>query len=70
MVAAKLPLHLYEMYMTEAHHNQPLAEEGKLTATLDAIAQAAKGKTQVHLEPGQAALNRGPIRARFEGVGR
>jgi len=34
MVAFKLPLHLYEMYMREAHHNQPRLEEEKLKSSL------------------------------------
>jgi len=29
MVAFKLPMRLYEMYMNEAHHERPNAEEGK-----------------------------------------
>lgn len=32
MVAFKLPNHLYEMYMREAHHRQPQLEEEKLRA--------------------------------------
>src|SRR5688572_15739409 len=69
MVAAKLPLHLYEMYMTEAHHNQPLAEEGKLRATLDAIRDQARGKgASVTLEEGMAALGQRPRRAHFEEI--
>lgn len=69
MVAAKLPMHLYEMYMTEAHHNQPLAEEGKLKSTLDAIREQVQGKgVQVHLEEGMAALGRTPRRAHFEDI--
>lgn len=36
MVAFKLPMTLYESYMRETHHDQPLAEEEKLvTATKD-----------------------------------
>jgi hypothetical protein len=69
MVAAKLPMRLYEMYMTEAHHNQPLAEEGKLRATLDAIRERAAGeKAPIVLEEGMAALGRQPRRAHFEDI--
>lgn len=68
MVAAKLPMRLYEMYMTEAHHNQPLAEEGKLRSTLDAVRDAQSGKTQVYLEGGMAALGQNPRRAHFEEI--
>lgn len=67
MVAAKLPMRLYEMYMTEAHHNQPLAEEGRLRSTLDAVREA-QGKTQVYLEGGMAALGQNPRRAHFEEI--
>lgn len=35
MVAFKLPLHLYQMYMKEAHHDAPLQEEQKLDAALE-----------------------------------
>lgn len=68
MVAAKLPMRLYEMYMTEAHHNQPLAEEGKLRSTLDAVRDAQGKGTQVYLEGGMAALGANPRRAHFEEV--
>jgi hypothetical protein len=69
MVAAKLPLRLFEMYMTEAHHNQPLAEEGKLRATLDAIRDQARGKgAALTLEEGMAALGQRPRRAHFEEI--
>lgn len=69
MVAAKLPLRLYEMYMTEAHHNQPLAEEGKLKSTLDAIREQAQGqKAPIVLEEGTAALGRQPRRPHFEEI--
>lgn len=68
MVLAKLPIRLYEMYMTEAHHNQPLAEEGKLKSTLDAIREQAQGKgSRVDMEEGTAALGR-PRKAHFEEV--
>lgn len=67
MVAAKLPMRLYELYMTEAHHNQPLAEEGRLRSTLDAVREA-QGKTQVYLEGGMAALGQNPRRAHFEEI--
>lgn len=68
MVAAKLPMRLYEMYMTEAHHNQPLAEEGKLRSTLDAVRDAQGKGTQVYLEGGMAALGMNPRRAHFEDI--
>lgn len=70
MVAAKLPLRLFEMYMTEAHHNQPLAEEGKLRATLDVIKESARGglKGPVIEEESTAQLGTRTRRPRFEGI--
>lgn len=41
MIAAKLPVHLYESYMYEAHHVQPLEEERKLSSIIDVIKDAA-----------------------------
>jgi len=41
MIAFKLPIHLYEAYMYEAHHAQPLAEERKLTAVIEVIRERA-----------------------------
>ena len=64
MLAAKLPLELYEMYMTEVHYTQPLAEEGKLRSTLDLIEQeAAKKKARLDIEEGTRQLGRRTGRA-------
>lgn len=41
MLAFKLPIHLYEMYMKEAHHDAPLREEEKLTETAKFMEQQA-----------------------------
>lgn len=41
MVAMKIPMRLYQMYMTESHHNQPLAEEQKLKMTAESMSQNA-----------------------------
>lgn len=41
MVAFKLPLHLYEMYMREAHHDAPMLEEQKLEDALEAVREQA-----------------------------
>ena len=68
MVAAKLPIRLYEMYMTEAHHNQPLAEEGKLRSTLDVVREAQGKGTQITLESAMAQLGQSPRRAHFEEI--
>jgi len=42
MVAFKLPMKLYEVYMHEAHYERPRAEEGKLADTADFIRSQAK----------------------------
>lgn len=63
MLAFKLPMHLYEAYMREAHHIQPLYEEEKLTSVLDTIreeaANAARSGSRgikMELEEGMAEL--------------
>lgn len=67
MLAAKLPLDLYEMYMTEAHHNAPNQEENKLSAVLDTIAQAARAKgAEVIPEEGNAELGKNSARPIFQ----
>lgn len=57
MVAAALPIRLYQMYMKEAHHDAPLREEGKLRQDLQSI--AAQGMSQnvpLIMDPHTAAL--------------
>lgn len=44
MLAFKLPDHLYQMYMREAHHNMPRRQEEKLSDTADMIKREAEGK--------------------------
>ena len=41
MLAFKLPVNLYEMYLREAHHDAPLREENKLAETAEYMAQQA-----------------------------
>lgn len=64
MVAFKLPLHLYEAYMREAHHSQPLAEEEKLNRAREeaemAASQLARKPISFELEEGQADLGQAP----------
>lgn len=64
MVAFKLPLRLYEAYMKEAHHTQPLYEEEKLSeATRVAEQEAstiARRPVSFELEDGQAELGDEP----------
>jgi hypothetical protein len=64
MLAFKLPMHLYEAYMLEAHHNQPLAEEGKLNqarenAEMEA-ASVARRPISFELEQGSSELGYAP----------
>lgn len=42
MLAFKLPMSLYEKYMTEAHHDAPNREEEKLTDTAEFMEQQAR----------------------------
>lgn len=65
MLAFKLPMSLYEAYMREAHHVQPLFEEEKLSTVLETIreeaAMAAKSGARgikFDMEDGQAELGR------------
>lgn len=63
MLAAKLPLNLYESYMREAHYDQPLQEEEKLNAaTEDVVMQAqsiAKSRQKtLSLEEGSAEIGK------------
>lgn len=64
MLAAKIPIELYEMYMTEVHYTQPLAEEGKLRSALDVIEEEArKKKARLDIEEGSRQLGRRTGRA-------
>lgn len=60
MIAFKLPLNLYEAYMRHNHHEQPLAEEGKLASIEEVIEQAARvnrrAKVSVEQEEGMEEL--------------
>ena len=65
MIAYKLPMHLYEAYMREAHHEQPLAEEQKLSSVVDVIREEAAMEAssgmagiKVEVEEGMAELGK------------
>jgi len=64
MVAVKLPLELYERYMYEAHHRQPLEEEEKLEAARQnaemAVAASARHPVSLEVEEGSDELGRAP----------
>jgi hypothetical protein len=66
MLAAKIPLPLYEDFMTISHHEQPLEEEGSILAEV----MKSQGETQglignVQLYGGTAQLGNGPAPPRF-----
>lgn len=42
MIAAKLPEHLYQMYMKHFHHDEPNREQAKLVANLDGLREQAE----------------------------
>lgn len=66
MLAAKLPLHLYEDYMAISHYEQPLEEEGAIVAEVLKQAEATHGLIgNVKLEEGTAQLGKGPGAPRF-----
>jgi len=53
MLAFKLPIHLYEMYMKEAHHDAPMREDEKLTAMTDSLTQQAEAsKSRIDIGDG------------------
>lgn len=57
MVAARLPLRLYNAYMKEVHHRKPLSEEEKLKSAVDSIKnQAEQAGTRVELGDGTAEI--------------
>jgi len=67
MIAAKLPLSLYEAYMLEVHHTQPAQEQRKLTDTVDTIRREAEEqhKAKVIEFEGTAALRKEARAPRF-----
>lgn len=66
MLAAKLPLDLYESYMAISHHEQPLEEEGAILAEVMKQTEATGGFIgSVKLENGTAQLGKGPECPRF-----
>lgn len=66
MIAAKLPLDLYQAYMAISHHEQPLEEESAIVAEVLKQAEGANGLIgSVKLEGGTAQLGKGPAVPRF-----
>ena len=59
MVAAKLPLRLYNLYMREAHHDAPLRDEEKLIAAVDALKEQAERRgSNIGVGDGMSELSR------------
>lgn len=57
MLAFKLPMSLYEKFMTEAHHDAPLREEEKLTDTAEFLQQQARASgSQLSMGDGMTGL--------------
>lgn len=66
MIAAKLPIELYQDYMAISHHEQPLDEESAIVAEVLKQAEATHGMIgSVKLEGGTAQLGKGPAVPRF-----
>lgn len=60
MIAARIPLRLYNLYMKEAHSNRPLAEEGKLRNMVEEIKnQASSSGLEIEVGDGMAQLGKG-----------
>jgi hypothetical protein len=69
MIALKLPLHLYEEYMTISHHEQPLEEErGIVEAAMEKQQQSRGVIGEISLEDGTAGLGKGPAPPTFAEV--
>ena len=68
MLAFKLPMSLYEMFMQEAHHDAPNREEGKLADAADFIRnQAARDNVEVYEDEGYQELRQSaPRRGHFD----
>lgn len=70
MLAFKLSLELYEAYMYENHHAQPLAEEGKLNTARrmaeEDASQGARERVSFEVEEGTAELGIAPEPNSFE----
>lgn len=62
MLAAKLPLHLFEAYMAISHHEQPLEEEASILAEVMKQQSETQGLVgSVQLFGGTAQLGKGPV---------
>lgn len=67
MLAFKLPQSLYEMYMREVHHDEPMRQEVAIKDQAEALRrQASGGVSDVEMEGGTAQLARRVEPAGFE----
>ena len=68
MLAFKLPISLYERYMTESHHRIPLEREGGIINGADAIRDQFRSQgSNVVEEDGMAEIRKNrSIRPKFE----
>lgn len=66
MVAFKLPVKLWQKYMTRFHHTKPLDEESAIRELVRTVEEQAKdAKGHLHIEKGTDELGKGPARAIF-----
>lgn len=56
MLAARIPLSLYNRYMREVHHNHPMAEEEKLHAASMSLKEAAQARGS-YIQEGDGTAN-------------
>jgi hypothetical protein len=62
MLAFKLPITLYEAYMTEAHHEAPMREEEKLSDTAEFLEKQARAVKSRILDRGDGSAEIGERR--------
>lgn len=66
MLAAKLPLHLFEEFMSISHHEAPLDEERAIVEEVEKQQHATRGVIgKITLEQGTAELGKGPAPPTF-----
>lgn len=68
MIAAKIPLRLYNAYMRTSHHEAPLDEEEKLRAQVESIKEglASQGSRVVEIGGGtDAVVQKAPLQPDF-----
>jgi hypothetical protein len=67
MLAAKIPLRLYHMYMQDAHHDQPMQNAQGIYDTIQSMQdQAQESKGRLEVEPGFENLKADQRIAQFD----